>query len=156
MPEVVRLAPGLELRAADGAPAQPWRVAAASSDFAQSILACAEAQDGVEGANGVVATHLAPDQIVVTLSLEFSDELRTPQIEEAVRAVEARIHEKHQEVVAALSNRRVTRVLRKRWVGETMSSHSRKLRRDGLEAGKPPRRLNSRRACRHAPGSRAE
>lgn len=47
----------------------------ASSELSQSIVALAESQDGVEGANGVVATHLAPDQVTVTLSLEFSDEL---------------------------------------------------------------------------------
>jgi cation diffusion facilitator family transporter len=72
----------------------------ASSDFSQSVLACAEKQDGVDGASGVVAIHLAPDQIVVTLSLEFSDKLRTPQIEEAVRSLEARIRDKHPEVIA--------------------------------------------------------
>jgi divalent metal cation (Fe/Co/Zn/Cd) transporter len=72
----------------------------ASTELSQSILALAEKQDGVEGANGVLTTHLAPDQIVVTLSLEFSDELRTPQIEEAVRSLEARIRGKHPEVIA--------------------------------------------------------
>lgn len=72
----------------------------ASSELSQSILALAESQDGVEGANGVVTTHLAPDQVVVTLSLEFSDELRTPEIEEAVRSLEARIRAKHPEVIA--------------------------------------------------------
>jgi len=72
----------------------------ADSELSQSILALAEEQDGVEGANGVIATHLAPDQIVATLSLEFSDELRTPQIEEAVRSLEARIRDKHPQVVA--------------------------------------------------------
>jgi divalent metal cation (Fe/Co/Zn/Cd) transporter len=72
----------------------------AGSELSQSILALAEEQDGVEGANGVIATHLAPEQIVATLSLEFSDDLRTPQIEEAVRSLEARIRDKHPEVVA--------------------------------------------------------
>ncbi|MBV8794859.1 MAG: cation diffusion facilitator family transporter [Hyphomicrobiales bacterium] len=72
----------------------------ASSALTQSILALAESQEGVEGANGVLATHLAPDQIVVTLSLEFSDALRTPEIEEAVRSLEARIRGKHPEVIA--------------------------------------------------------
>jgi cation diffusion facilitator family transporter len=72
----------------------------ASSELSQSILALAESQDGVDGANGVVAIHLAPDQIVVTLSVEFSDELRTPEIEEAVRSLEARIRAKHPEVIA--------------------------------------------------------
>jgi divalent metal cation (Fe/Co/Zn/Cd) transporter len=49
----------------------------ASSELSESIVALSERQDGVEGANGVIATHLAPNQIVVALSLEFSDELHT-------------------------------------------------------------------------------
>lgn len=72
----------------------------ASSELSQSIVALAESQDGVEGANAVVTTHLAPDQVVVTLSLEFADELRAPEIEEAVRSLEARIRAKHPEVIA--------------------------------------------------------
>jgi cation diffusion facilitator family transporter len=72
----------------------------ASSELSQSIVALAESQDGVEGANAVVTTHLAPDQVVVTLSLEFADELRAPEIEEAVRLLEARIRAKHPEVIA--------------------------------------------------------
>lgn len=36
----------------------------------------------------------------MALSLEFSDELHTPEIERAVEALEARIREKHSEAVA--------------------------------------------------------
>jgi hypothetical protein len=72
----------------------------AGSELPNSILALAENQNGVEAANGVIATHLAPSQIVLTLSLEFSDELRTPQIEEAVQSLEARVRQRHREVVA--------------------------------------------------------
>jgi cation diffusion facilitator family transporter len=48
----------------------------AGSELSNSILALAESQSGVDGANGVIATHLAPSQVVVTLSLEFADDLR--------------------------------------------------------------------------------
>ena len=72
----------------------------AGSELSSSILALAETQSGVDGANGVIATHLAPAQVVVALSLEFSDELRTPQIEEAVQSLEARVRDRHHEVVA--------------------------------------------------------
>jgi divalent metal cation (Fe/Co/Zn/Cd) transporter len=65
-----------------------------------SILALAESQPGVEGANGALTVHLAPDQIVVTLSLEFSDDLRTPELEHYVEAIESRIRAKHPEVVS--------------------------------------------------------
>jgi divalent metal cation (Fe/Co/Zn/Cd) transporter len=72
----------------------------ASRALSSSIIALAEKERGIEGANGVVATHLAPDQVVVALSLEFSDALHTPEIERAVQALERRIREKHPEVVA--------------------------------------------------------
>ncbi|WP_411779912.1 hypothetical protein [Bradyrhizobium sp. UFLA01-814] len=39
-----------------------------------------------------------PGQIVVTLSLEFSDDLRTPEIEQCVESLERRIRETHPEV----------------------------------------------------------
>lgn len=72
----------------------------ADRDLSSSIIALSESQDGIEGANGVLATHLAPDQVVAAVSLEFADELRTPEIERAVQEVEARIRQRHPEVVA--------------------------------------------------------
>jgi hypothetical protein len=50
----------------------------AGKDLSSSIIALSESQSGIEGANGVVATHLAPDQVVVALSLEFADEWVRP------------------------------------------------------------------------------
>ena len=70
----------------------------AGESFSASILALARNEPGVEGANGVITVHLAPDQIVAALSLEFSDELRTPQIEASVESLEKRIREKHPQV----------------------------------------------------------
>jgi cation diffusion facilitator family transporter len=72
----------------------------AHEEIATSILALAESQPGVEGANGALTVHLAPDQIVVTLSLEFSDDLRTPELEQCVEAIENRIRTKHPDVVS--------------------------------------------------------
>jgi len=72
----------------------------AAPDLTASILALSEEQSEIEGANGVVATHLAPYQVVVALSLEFSDALRAPEVEKAVQALEVRVREKHPEVVA--------------------------------------------------------
>lgn len=68
--------------------------------ISNSILALASSQSGVEKANGALTVHLAPDQIVVTLSLEFSDSLRTPELEQCVEALERRIRAKHPEVVS--------------------------------------------------------
>jgi cation diffusion facilitator family transporter len=52
------------------------------------ILDVARRQPGVVSANGVLTTHVAPDQIVASVSLEFDDALRAPDIERAVAAIE--------------------------------------------------------------------
>lgn len=72
----------------------------ASDEVIDSILSLAISEQSVDGANDVFAVHLAPEQILVALSLEFSDELRTPQIEAAVIRLEERIREKHPEVIS--------------------------------------------------------
>ncbi|CCB63521.1 cation diffusion facilitator family transporter [Hyphomicrobium sp. MC1] len=72
----------------------------ASDEVISSILSLAISEQSVDGANNVFALHLAPDQILVALSLEFSDELRTPQIEAAVVRLEERIRAKHPEVIS--------------------------------------------------------
>ncbi|MET0408056.1 MAG: cation diffusion facilitator family transporter [Hyphomicrobium sp.] len=72
----------------------------ASEEVINSILSLAISEPSVEGANNVFAVHLAPDQILVALSLEFSDELRTPQIETAIIQLEERIRTKHPEVIS--------------------------------------------------------
>jgi cation diffusion facilitator family transporter len=71
----------------------------AADDVKNSILSLAVSEPSVDGANNVLAIHLAPEQILVALSLEFSDDLRTPQIEAAVVRLEERIRAKHPEVI---------------------------------------------------------
>lgn len=63
----------------------------ASARLEQSILAIAAQDPAVQRANGVITTHMAPDQIVVALSLEFKDEMTTPQIEACVERLEERL-----------------------------------------------------------------
>jgi cation diffusion facilitator family transporter len=65
-----------------------------------SIMQIAGAMNGVAYANGVLTVHLAPQQIVVALSLEFADELRTSEIEAKVAELERRIRLKHPAVIA--------------------------------------------------------
>ena len=55
---------------------------------------------GIERAHVVFTVHLAPDQIVVALSLEFSDSLTTPDIEEKVTALERGIRQAFPDVIA--------------------------------------------------------
>jgi cation diffusion facilitator family transporter len=64
----------------------------------RSIRQIAAEQPGVERVNDLVTVHLAPQQIVAALSLEFKDELTTPQIENAVAAIEKRICSQNPEV----------------------------------------------------------
>ena len=65
-----------------------------------SILRIAEGASLASRANGVLTVHLAPDQILAALSLEFADDLRAPQmIEDAVISIERRIRAAHPEVV---------------------------------------------------------
>jgi cation diffusion facilitator family transporter len=66
----------------------------------RSIRQIAAEQPGVERVNDLVTVHLAPDQVVAALSLEFSDPLTTPEIERAVASIESRICKLHPEVVS--------------------------------------------------------
>jgi divalent metal cation (Fe/Co/Zn/Cd) transporter len=50
--------------------------------------------------NGMLTAQLAPDQILVALSLEFSDNLRVPELEERVIEIERSIRARHGEVIA--------------------------------------------------------
>lgn len=69
-------------------------------DVNRSILAIAQGEPGIERANGLYTVHLGPDQIVATLSLEFCDDLTTPEIEAHVADLERKIKAKHPEIVA--------------------------------------------------------
>ena len=57
-------------------------------------------QPGVAGVNGAFATHLAPDQIVVAMSLELRDSLTAPEIESVVENLEKKMRERHNKVYA--------------------------------------------------------
>jgi cation diffusion facilitator family transporter len=72
----------------------------ASSSVNRSILKIASEQPGIERANGLITVHLGPRDIIATLSLEFADELTTPQIEARVSELERAIRSAHPEVSA--------------------------------------------------------
>ncbi len=72
----------------------------ADEEVTASIVRLAESLDGIEAVNGVLAVHLAPHQIVIAVSLEFSDRLQTPEIEQKVIELERRIRRKHPEIRA--------------------------------------------------------
>jgi cation diffusion facilitator family transporter len=72
----------------------------ASGDLMRSVASIAAQNPAVLRVNGVLTAQLAPDQIVVALSLEFSDDLRVPELEERVIQIEQSIRARHSEVTA--------------------------------------------------------
>lgn len=65
-----------------------------------AIMKLAREISGVGQANGIATIQLAPDQVIVNLSLEFDDALCTPAIEAAVVELERRVRKSHPEVSA--------------------------------------------------------
>ena len=68
--------------------------------LSSAILAIASKEPGVTGGNGLITVQLAPDQILVALSLKFADDMRTAQIEAQVIAVEQKVRAAYPQVVA--------------------------------------------------------
>jgi cation diffusion facilitator family transporter len=65
-------------------------------DEAARAVACDT--NGVIGVNNVITVQLAPDQVLVMLSIEFDDTLTTAAIEQAVDMLERRLRADHPEV----------------------------------------------------------
>jgi cation diffusion facilitator family transporter len=78
----------------------------ASPRVRDSVLAIAQAEPGIEQARIVSTVHLAPDQIIVALALEFADNLMTEQIETIVDRLDHAIREKHPEIIAVFASPR--------------------------------------------------
>ena len=72
----------------------------ADPEIVESIRRLASERENVSNANAVVTVHLAPRQILVALSLEFADHLRTPEIEAEVLDLERRVRQRHPEVMS--------------------------------------------------------
>ncbi len=67
---------------------------------ADAICALARSESGVVSAHGVLTVQLAPEQIVVALSVEFADELHTRQIESALEQIERVVKTAYPQVTA--------------------------------------------------------
>jgi len=72
----------------------------ASPRIRDSIIAIATGLSNIERANVIFTVHLAPDQIVAALSLEFADKLTTTDIEDIMLTLDRAIHERHPDIVA--------------------------------------------------------
>jgi cation diffusion facilitator family transporter len=55
---------------------------------------------GVVRVNRLTTVHLAPDEVIVSLSIEFADHLTVPDVEQRIAEMERSLREKHPEVIA--------------------------------------------------------
>ncbi len=65
-----------------------------------AICAIARSEPGVCHVNQVVTLHLAPEQVIATASLDFEDQLKTSEIENAVVNIERRTRAAHSQVLS--------------------------------------------------------
>ena len=72
----------------------------ASPDLRDAVMRTTREIDGIERAQIVFSVHMAPEQVVVALSLEFRDDMMADEIEAAVDQLESRIQERHPDVIA--------------------------------------------------------
>jgi cation diffusion facilitator family transporter len=84
----------------------------ADSSLVDSISHIAGQEKSVAGVNGMLTVQLAPDQVLVALSLEFADDLRAPQIEDLVIEIERKVRDAHPEVVALFVKPQTCRTFR--------------------------------------------
>jgi cation diffusion facilitator family transporter len=75
-----------------GEPAEP--------DLIDSIEREVTEVKGVVRVNGALTSYLSPDQMVLSLSIEFEDKLCVPELEEVVLELEKRIRARHPEVLS--------------------------------------------------------
>src|SRR3984893_9820395 len=68
--------------------------------LSEAILRTASGIAGVCSANSIVTIQIAPHSVVATLSLDFFDTLRAPEIERAVIELEGRIRKLYPDVTA--------------------------------------------------------
>ncbi len=76
-----------------GEPAEPAHSSTRSCGMPMGVR-------GVVKANGALTSTSRPTTVVVSLSLEFEDRLRVPELEEAVLEIERVVREKHPQVAA--------------------------------------------------------
>lgn len=72
----------------------------ADPELSAAVLRIARQAEAVEQVNGIMTLHLAPQQIVVALSIDFADALRADQIEAQVLEIERQVRVEHPEIVA--------------------------------------------------------
>jgi cation diffusion facilitator family transporter len=87
----------------------------ADTDLRDSIVRVAAQNPIVRRVNGLLTAQLAPDQILVALSLEFSDDVRVPELEERIVEIERAIRTRHGEVIAVFVKPQTPKVFSEAW-----------------------------------------
>jgi cation diffusion facilitator family transporter len=72
---------------------------AADPALVESITRLSEKIKGIKHAKGILTVHLAPRQIVIALSLQFANNLKTREIEAKVAELERLVCQSHPEIV---------------------------------------------------------
>lgn len=72
----------------------------ASPELIACIARSVAAVPGLEAVNGAIAIHLAPNEVLLALSIDFDESLNTRDIERAVSNVENKVREEFSEVSA--------------------------------------------------------
>jgi cation diffusion facilitator family transporter len=95
----------------------------ADPQLSDAIINIAAHMTGVCSANSIVTVQLAPNNVVATLSLDFFDYMRAPDIERAVVDLENKIRSAHPEVSALFIKPQSVQVAaQRREQGETTMS----------------------------------
>ena len=71
---------------------------AASRPVVRGIRAIAEAQAGVKAVNELLTMHLGPEDILVNLSIDFHDGIKSEDVEAAISGLESEIKDSYTEV----------------------------------------------------------
>jgi len=66
----------------------------------QSIRTIAQKQPGVDHLGRLITAHLAPDQVVAILEIDFDDHLSAPAVQELTEKLEQLVKRAHPEVIA--------------------------------------------------------
>jgi divalent metal cation (Fe/Co/Zn/Cd) transporter len=72
----------------------------------RSIDAMVRGHAGVSGVGRLITVHLAPEQIVVSMDVDFANDLRASEVETIVGDLDRQLKEKHKDVIALFVNPR--------------------------------------------------
>jgi len=106
----------------------------ADPSLSDAVIRIAARMAGVCNANSIATVQLAPNSVVVYLSLDFFDYMRAPDIERAVVDLEKQIRGTHPEVAAVFVKPQSVQVAQERR-SETLMSPDFVLREDVLTGG---------------------